>query len=262
LNCPYNVKVCKKCKRILIACEINFTKKSSGKYGFEGRCKECIRKRRKEYEEREDVKERRREYRKKYYQREDVKERSKEQAKIYNQREDVKERRKELNQKYMEEHREKRLKYWKEYYEEHKKERKEYYEIYWKNNQAKLFDYNNKRRQLEESQGNGVTDEQWLEMMIFFNWCCAYSGEYLGGKGNENRSIDHIIPLSKNGEHNIWNCVPMFIAYNKKKRNKDMLDWYKQQEYFLEERLEKIYAWIEYAYNKWNKKRRKGNKKY
>ena len=31
-----------------------------------------------------------------------------------------------------------------------------------------------------------------------------------------------------------------------------MLDWYKQQEYFNEDRLMKIYAWIEYAYEKWN----------
>ena len=89
-------------------------------------------------------------------------------------------------------------------------------------------------------------------MMNYFNWCCAYSGEYIGGDKNKNiRSIDHIIPLSKNGLNEIWNCVPMHRLYNDEKFTRNMLDWYKQQLYFSEERLTKIYAWIEYAYEKW-----------
>ena len=91
-------------------------------------------------------------------------------------------------------------------------------------------------------------------MMKFFNWRCAYSGEYLGGSKNSfDRTIDHIIPISKNGPHEIWNLVPMARSLNSSKNNKDMLTWYKSQECFDRERLDKIYQWQEYAFNKWYK---------
>lgn len=86
-------------------------------------------------------------------------------------------------------------------------------------------------------------------MMKFFNWRCAYSGEMLG----DNRTIDHIVPLSKGGEHEIWNCVPMNKGYNSSKHTSDMLEWYRNQSFYSEERLNKIYEWIEYAKDKWGK---------
>ena len=89
-------------------------------------------------------------------------------------------------------------------------------------------------------------------MMCFFNWSCAYSGEYIGGNSKD-KTIDHIVPLAKDGANEIWNCVPMHKSYNSSKKDKDMLDWYTQQEFFDDERLNKIYEWIEYANNKWNK---------
>lgn len=89
-------------------------------------------------------------------------------------------------------------------------------------------------------------------MMIFFDWKCAYSGEYLGGNNeNKRRTIDHIIPLNKGGENKPWNLVPMLKCYNLNKYTRDMLAWYKEQTFFSVERLQKIYEWIEYAYNKW-----------
>lgn len=53
----------------------------------------------------------------------------------------------------------------------------------------------------------------------------------------------------------------MVKSYNISKLNRNMEDWYRQQEYFSEERLQKIYEWCKYAFNKW-KPRRKGNKKF
>lgn len=43
----------------------------------------------------------------------------------------------------------------------------------------------------------------------------------------------------------------MYANYNYSKQNKDMLSWYKQQDFYSEEKLNKIYEWIEYAKNKW-----------
>ena len=59
--------------------------------------------------------------------------------------------------------------------------------------------------------------------MSFFNWECAYSGKYLGGK-TKDRSIDHVIPLNSGGENEIWNCIPMDRSLNSSKNDKEMLD--------------------------------------
>ena len=91
---------------------------------------------------------------------------------------------------------------------------------------------------------------QWLEMMKYFNWKCAYSGNPLK---NETRTIDHIKPLNQGGEHEIWNLVPMYRTYNISKHDKDMEEWYQEQDFYSEERLQKIYEWQEYAFNKWHK---------
>jgi 5-methylcytosine-specific restriction endonuclease McrA len=205
----------------LVAYHGNFRKKKGGKLGIASQCKKC------EKIYREEKKEEKREYNKQYYQ-----EHKKESSEYYQKH---KEEISEYNKQYREEHKEYYIEYMKEYREE---------------NPYIQFNSNNKRRQLEENQGDGITKEQWYEMMCFFDWKCAYSGEYIGGDNN-NRTIDHIIPISKGGEHEVWNCVPMYANYNFSKQTSDMEDWYRQQPYFSEERLLKIYAWCEYAYKKW-----------
>lgn len=119
--------------------------------------------------------------------------------------------------------------------------------------QAVKFNARNRRRMKEKQQGNGITTEQWYEMNSWFEWKCAYSGEPLNkSKDTYGRSIDHIVALKNGGEHEIWNLVPMRLGYNSSKNdNLDMEEWYRQQEYFSEERLQKIYEWQEYAWNKW-----------
>ena len=196
MKCPFCIKVCTKCGRLLVAYSGNFGKQKRGKYGFRADCKICMTK-----------------YKKQYY----------------------------------EENRE----HYKQYREENKEHYTEYNKQYYEENPHILFNANNKRRSKEENQGNGITKEQWLEMMIFFDFKCAYSGEKLNNK--EVRTVDHIVALDNEGLNEIWNCIPMYKSYNSSKGIKDMLDWYRQQEYFSEERLNKIYVWIEYAYEKWGK---------
>lgn len=213
LKCPFVIKVCTKCKRILVANEINFKKRKGGKYGLSSECKVCSNKRYKEWRENnlEYDKERHLEWNNK----------NKKHIKNY-------------DKKRYQENREKILKRRKEYDEK---------------NPEKVFNRHNRRRSRENNQGNGITKEQWREMMEFFDWRCAYSGISLD---KNNRSVDHIMSLNKNGENEIWNCVPMLISYNCSKHNKNMEDWYIEQEFFDIDRLLKIYEWIEYAYNKWN----------
>lgn len=251
MNCPYLIKICKRCNKILIVSDINFNKKKTGKYGYNSKCKICVKEERKEYynEHREEAIEKQ----KRYYNshKEDILEYKKEYHKEH------KEEKAEYDKLYREKNKEKRNEKNKEYYQEHKEERAEYNKQWRENNPQNCFNRHVKRRQSEENQGRGITKEQWLEMMEFFEWKCAYSNISLT---KENRSVDHVVALNNNGEHEVWNCVPMYANYNYSKKDKDMEEWYQQQEFYSEERLIKIYAWREYAWNKW-KPRRKGNKK-
>ena len=84
--------------------------------------------------------------------------------------------------------------------------------------------------------------------MKFFGFRCASSGQILS---KDTRSLDHIKPLNQGGEHEIWNLVPMDRRLNSSKHDKDMEEWYKEQDFYSEERLQKIYEWQEYAFNKY-----------
>lgn len=156
------------------------------------------------------------------------------------------------SKQYYEENKEERQQHDKQYYEENKEKRQQHYQQYHQTPQGQIVAFNNntKRRKREEEQGAGINKEQWLEMMNFFNWKCAYSGKSLGVKNN--RSIDHIIPLVKGGEHEVWNCVPMDKSLNSSKNDTDIMEWYTAQDFYDEERLDKIYEWQQYAYNKWS----------
>ena len=157
---------------------------------------------------------------------------------------------KQHTKQYDQEHIEEKL----QYREEHKEEKLQYDKQYRQTPQGQIALFNGyaKRRKREEAQGAGINKEQWLEMMNFFDWKCAYSGVLVNTKNN--RSIDHIIPLVKGGEHEVWNCVPMDKSLNSSKNDKDIMEWYTAQEFYSKERLDKILAWQEYAYNKWSVK--------
>lgn len=119
--------------------------------------------------------------------------------------------------------------------------------------QALRFNSRCKRRVKFENQGKGITPEQWREMMTFFNWGCAYSGVKFYDFKNTTRSIDHIISINSGGLNEIWNVVPMHIPYNSSKHCRDdVMNWYREQEYFSEERLKRIVEWQLYAYDKWS----------
>ena len=235
-------KQCSKCGEIKHISK--FHKKQNEKYGVRKICKECRKEKSKIYykNNKEYIDKRN----KKYY--EENKEEISKKKKIR-----YEENKEEISKKgkiYYEEHKEERREYSRIYNKEHKEERREYSKKYREENPHVKFNGHHKRKQKIENQGNGITKEQWLEMMEFFDFRCAYSGKYIGGDSDK-RTIDHIIPLDNSGEHEIWNVVPMYANYNYSKHTKDMLEWYLQQEYFDIERLTKIYEWRIYAYWKY-----------
>ena len=281
MNIPYAMRRCTKCGEWLVANNYNFYKQKNGKWGLKSRCKKCdkqyyennkehikeYRENNKEYfkeyvkQWREEKKDYRKEYEKQY--RENNKERCKESEKKW--RENNKEYKKEYvkqyyenNKEYIKEYkkkyRENNKEYFKEYVKQWREENKDYrkeYEKQWReNNFHNEFNRRNKRRIKLENQGRGITKEQWLEMFKFFDFKCAYSDISLGYK--ENRSIDHIIAIDNGGLNEPWNCIPMVKSYNSSKNKRvDVMNWYMEQEYFNEDRLNKIVEWQIYAYEKW-----------
>lgn len=287
MNIPYVMKKCSKCGKWKVASTVNFHRDKYGKYALTSQCKECRNKQKKQWyqDNREKEHERHKQYyeanrgkilehRKQYY--ETNKDKEAEYKKQYY--EANRDKRLEYSKQYNKVNRDKRLEYRKQYYEANREKIAEYYKQYREANpeyykqwneanrdkiseyckryhqslkgQVSSFNGCQRRRIKEEQQGTGITKEQWLEMMSFFDWKCAYSGETLS---KNNRSVDHIVPLNSNGDNMIWNMVPMLRSLNSSKNTKDMLEWYKQQSFFSEARLAKIYEWQEYAYNKYGK---------
>ena len=70
-----------------------------------------------------------------------------------------------------------------------------------------------------------------------WNCKCGYCGE-------EATSLDHIVPRFKSGSSNRNNLIPACRRCNTNKASAKMEDWYRQQEYFSEEQLKRIQAWM------------------
>ena len=255
MNIPYVFKKCNKCNKWLVANSFNFYKDKYKKIGLSSICKEC----KKEYNTKN--KEKIREYNKSY--RQENKEYFNEYYKNYNK--EYRKNNSELVKEIDKNRYNKRKDYFKEYYVNNKNDILEYsHKYYFKNRnsiiektklyrlspkgKAKFFNLHHNKKIKQSEISKGITEEQWIEIMQYFNFQCAYSGIHLS---DDIQSLDHIIPLSKGGVNEIWNLVPMLKDYNSKKHNKDMPQWYQQQSFFSKERLEKIYKWQEYAYEKW-----------
>lgn len=232
---------CMRCGRELPATEEYFKYTNKKKVRFKSWCKECEKEYQKAY--REQHREKHKEYMKNYYKENKEELYEKEKIRRENNREEYlnyhrnyyKENKEKLDldaKKYREEHKEEINVYHKNYRKEHEKEKRTYFF-----NRAAKDRYIN-----EECEFHHITTEEFLSIYEFFDNKCAYSGEELA-KGN--RSIDHIIPLDMGGTNELWNLVPCHIRYNASKCNKTMEEWYVNSDCFSEERLAKIYEWIE-----------------
>lgn len=77
---------------------------------------------------------------------------------------------------------------------------------------------------------------------------CAYCDE-------DATSLDHIIPRFRSGSSNRHNLLPACRRCNTNKASARMEDWYQQQDYYSETRLNSIKAWMSqevidiFAYN-------------
>lgn len=106
-------------------------------------------------------------------------------------------------------------------------------------------EHRNLRRAWKYNVTGNFTEKEFKEISLnFFGWKCAYTGEPIQ-EDLSNCHREHVVPLSKGGDNGIWNIVPALDWVNLSKNNSNMEEWYRQQSYFSEERLNKIYEYID-----------------
>jgi len=67
---------------------------------------------------------------------------------------------------------------------------------------------------------------------------CGYCGE-------DATSLDHVIPRFRSGSSNRNNLIPACRRCNTNKASTKMEDWYQQQEFFTQARMDKIKSWMD-----------------
>ena len=97
---------------------------------------------------------------------------------------------------------------------------------------------------LKRAPGN-LSDEQRMlalyDTFAKFGYKCAYSDTLLLG-GKEEIHLEHIIPVAMGGPTDDWNCIPICGSCNSSKKDKHLLDWWKDNRQVEEEyKLVKIF---------------------
>lgn len=265
------MKICKKCNKVKPA-TIEFFKLKNDK--LNARCRNCVKEDKaisyiknlssrkiylkknehriknykKHYREvnKESIKQYNKEYLPEYYQ-ENIEVLKKNMSIYYvNHRDEFSKRRKiryKLNKKsekeYMKKYRTE-TKYNIRYYRENRDYCLSIRKEWFRNNPHKTAYYRHKRRSLLRNLEASLTIEQWKLCLEYFDNRDAYTGLPM-----KVLTQDHIIPVSRGGGYTVNNIIPCDKHINSSKNNKEMEDWYREQLFFSEERLNKIYTYID-----------------
>lgn len=69
---------------------------------------------------------------------------------------------------------------------------------------------------------------------------CAFCGRW-----HDRLTLDHIVPKSKDGPHFArWNLAPACMRCNLDKSNLPLFEWWRPQDYWLQQREEILMTWI------------------
>ena len=75
---------------------------------------------------------------------------------------------------------------------------------------------------------------------IYDAWDCK-----CGYCGDEATSLDHVVPRFRSGSSNRNNLIPACRRCNANKASAKMEEWYQQQEFFTQARMDKIKSWMD-----------------
>jgi 5-methylcytosine-specific restriction endonuclease McrA len=94
-----------------------------------------------------------------------------------------------------------------------------YNQMYRLGHAEKLHEARRARRALIAGSAGSVTAKEWSSILEYFGHKCAYC--LAGGKMTQ----DHIVPISKGGQHTTCNVVPSCGSCNSKKHDRTPIQW-------------------------------------
>jgi hypothetical protein len=210
-------KYCNGCNRELPATNEYFLSDKKSKSGLYSLCRKCTNERRKEY-----------------YSNNADKLRMLERDRYHKNNEKIREgkRRRYLeNKNHIHE-------YMSNYRKVNKHKIKRYWDNYYSKNKGKRLMKWHDRRNSDLSKLNLFNLKEWEECLAFFGNKDAYTGKEMRIK-----TQDHVIPISRGGLYIKQNIVPCDLNINSSKKDRNMEEWYREQTFFSESRLKKIYKW-------------------
>jgi 5-methylcytosine-specific restriction endonuclease McrA len=101
--------------------------------------------------------------------------------------------------------------------------KKAYLANYRKEHQVEYQVYTNRRRALQRENTPPdllLTAVQWREILERYHYCCAYCGTNAA-----HLTIDHVIPVSRGGQHTKENIVPACQSCNSAKHDHTLEEW-------------------------------------
>jgi hypothetical protein len=127
--------------------------------------------------------------------------------------------------------------------------------IYQRNNRDKFRVYSQQR----QHKNHKITEQEWESCKKYFDYCCAYCGlaikeHYITRLGITKLSDFHKEHADHFGNSDLSNCIPSCRDCNSSKWKFNMEEWFRQKEFFSEERLYKINQWLNEDYKKFEVK--------
>ena len=144
-----------------------------------------------------------------------------------------------------------------------KEKYKTYFKDYYKDNKQKIINRVNRwkkdnpekfniqritteqrRRARKRKLENNFSKNDWEICKDYFRdnngvLRCAYCGKEL-----KRATQEHFIPISKGGNYIKSNILPVCLSCNSSKKDKDFEEWYLEQDFYSNERKEKIYTYL------------------
>lgn len=203
------MKQCTKCNELKAADTDNFYKNKRTKDGLTVWCKDCL----KEYQRQHN------EQNKEYYS---------EYKKEWHLMNKEKNNKRDIN-----------------WHKNNKERSKELYKNWIKNNPDKVREYSYKHM----NKIHDITEIEWKNCKVYFNYCCAYCGmteEEARQEYNKGLHKEHAI---NEGENDLSNCIPSCTGCNSTKHTNDYMAWFTiDNPIFDKDKLEKINQWLNEDY--------------
>lgn len=126
--------------------------------------------------------------------------------------------------------RNKKQKWTKEWKTKNKKHLTLYMENYYRENKEYFIEKAHIRRQRIAKLPYDFDKADWIRAKEYFGYKCAYCGKQ-GALTKE-----HVVPVSKGGGFTVDNIIPACPRCNYSKNNRDLEEWYTNQDYYKKER--------------------------